>query len=619
MKLPIPERKVIGSALEQLSPQDQRRYWFAVALQFLLALLDLIGVLLLGAVGVLLASAAGDAALPGPVATVLGRLGLGSAPTTSAAFALAATAAVLLVSKSVLAMLIQTRLLRFLGRRTGATASQLADRFLAMPTLEARRFPSQVTSYALMEGVSGLITGVLGSLMVVISEFSLLAVLGLALFVIDPLTTVVAVVYFGGVALLLTRWLGTKARQAGKVTAEANIAGRTLIADAVDTYPEIVVMGRRGFFSTQFAAARGRYAAAQTETRVLAAVPRYIMEAALVVGAVLLSATLILTNDLAGAVGGIVLFLAASSRVVPSLLRLNTAVLSMRNQASSAARAVELAEFVTAEEAATGATQPIDQRAISGTARDRTPQAGPADITLTNVSLRYPDRLSPALDDVTISVAGGQSLALVGPTGAGKSSLVAVILGLVEPTSGTVRIGGVAPQCFPLESPAGLGYVPQDVAMVFGTIRDNVALGIAAETIDEERVWGSLERAHLASFVKSLPQQLDTVVGERGVRLSGGQRQRLGLARALYHPPQILVLDEATSALDAETERSIALTIASLSGEVTTVTVAHRLATIQRADTVAYLDHGRLLAQGSFEQVRAEVPGFERQAHLLGL
>ena len=632
MRLPIPEREALRTALGVLSPRDRRLYWVAVGLQFLLALMDLAGVLLLGMVGALLASTAGGSAVPAPVAGVLDTLGLGSATTATAAFALAAAAAVLLIAKSALALLIQSRLLRFLGRRAGAVGAELARGFLGQPMLQVRRHPSQVTSFALMEGVNGLITGILGSFMVVVSEVALLVVLGVALLVIDPLTTAVAVAYFGGIALLLNRRLGVLARSAGRATAESNIAGRTVIQDAVDTYPEIAVMRRRGVFIERFAGERHRYAEAQATSMLLGAVPRYLMEAAMVLGAALMAATLALTNDQAGAVGGIVLFLAAASRVVPALLRLNSAVITMRNQATAAGRAGDLAEQVRA-----GQERDVAEH-VWGVAEEReVPDAGDklaapstaAAIALTDVSLRYPERDDVALSSINLAVAAGQSLALVGPTGAGKSSLVAVILGLVEPTAGEVRIGGVKPAAGsssasaaqPLSAPntSAVGYVPQDVALVFGTVRDNVALGISEQEIDDDAVWAALQRAHLAEFVQTLPANLDTVVGERGVRLSGGQRQRLGLARALYTPPRLLVLDEATSALDAETERAIAQTIASLSGEVTTVTVAHRLATIREANIVAYLEGGRLIAQGTFEQVRAAVPGFERQAQLLGL
>lgn len=634
LRLPIPERETIHAALAALSPRDRRLYWFAVVLQVLLSLLDLFGVLLLGVVGALLAAAASDSALPTPVARLLETLGIPTDSLVDSALSLAAAAAVILVVESAAALLIHTRLMRFLGRRAGSVGAELGARFLHLPLLEVRRHPSQKTAFALIEGVTDLITRTLGNLLVIIGEVALLAVLGVALLLVDPLTTVVAIVYFGAVTWLLNRRLGQLASRAGSEAAESNIAARTVTQDAVDTYPEISVMNRRGFFAERFAGERQRYASAQASSMVIAAVPRYGMEAALVVGAALMAVTLALTNDTAGAVGGLVLFLAAASRVVPSLLRLNSALIGMRNQAAAATRAAELAVQIRTAEQAQG-IQATDTAAASATvaassasdayaaadlhAAAQAASPGAATVDIRHVHLTYPGRDRPALVDVSLAVPHGCSLALAGPTGAGKSSLVAVLLGLVAPTSGSVRVGGLDPRGLLRATPSVLGYVPQDVALVSGSIRENVALGLPAERIDDRAVWDALQRAHLDAFVESLPTGLDTAIGERGLRLSGGQRQRLGLARALYDPPQLLVLDEATSALDAETERAITDTITSLAGQITTVTVAHRLATIRDADIVAYLEGGRLVAHGSFGEVRTAVPGFERQAQLLGL
>lgn len=164
-----------------------------------------------------------------------------------------------------------------------------------------------------------------------------------------------------------------------------------------------------------------------------------------------------------------------------------------------------------------------------------------------------------------------------------------------------------------------MAYVPQAVALVEGSVRDNVALGLPREAIDDDRVWEALERAHLAAFLRQSRDSLDTEVGERGIRLSGGQRQRLGIARALYTRPRLLVLDEATSALDAETEMTVVETLKELEGEVTTVTIAHRLATVRTVETVVFMREGRVVSSGTFDEVRTAVPDFDRQASLLGL
>ena len=207
----------------------------------------------------------------------------------------------------------------------------------------------------------------------------------------------------------------------------------------------------------------------------------------------------------------------------------------------------------------------------------------------------------------------------MGPTGAGKSTLVDLILGILIPDSGVALIGGMTPAEALATWPGAVAYVPQDVAMANGTVRENVALGLPVEIIDDDWVWDALNRAHLGEFLLDSREGLDTVIGENGIKLSGGQRQRLGIARALYTRPKLLVLDEATSALDAETEQAISQTLQELEGAVTTVTIAHRLATIRHCDLVVYLEGGRAQAQGSFNEVRALAPQFDRQAQLLGL
>ena len=190
--------------------------------------------------------------------------------------------------------------------------------------------------------------------------------------------------------------------------------------------------------------------------------------------------------------------------------------------------------------------------------------------------------------------------------------------GSCKRSAGSVRIGGLPPGQFVRRYPGLVAYVPQSVALVSGSVRDNVALGLSQAEIDDDRVWDALRRAHLADYLAGARDGLDTEVGERGVQLSGGERQRLGIARALYTDPGLPVMDEATSALDAETESLVTRTIEEPRSDVTTITIAHRLATVRRADKVIYLDRGRLLAQGTFDEVRLAVPRFDHQAALAG-
>jgi ABC-type multidrug transport system fused ATPase/permease subunit len=211
------------------------------------------------------------------------------------------------------------------------------------------------------------------------------------------------------------------------------------------------------------------------------------------------------------------------------------------------------------------------------------------------------------------------SVAIVGSSGAGKTTLVDLLLGVIEPDSGTIGISGLTPKLVVSKWPGAIAYVPQDVAISNGTVRENVALGFPARVATDELVWGAIDLAQLRTFVSELQSGLDSQVGERGARISGGQRQRLGIARALFTKPKLLVLDEATSSLDGQTEADISDAIQGLKGSVTIVMIAHRLSTVRNADLVIYLHEGKILAQGSFEDVRNSVPNFDNQAQLMGL
>ncbi len=600
-------RGEVSKSLRLLPAADVRRYRMAVSAQILLALMDLAGVLLIGLVGLLAASLAGGSALPQGLQSVLDALGMGSWSAASAAAALGAAAAVTLAVKSGLSLLIQRRMVLFLASRVSQVGSAMVVRFLSQSILDVQRRPATWVTFAFVEGLTYAISGVLGHFLVIAGDLAVLVLLGTALLFFDPVTTAVTVTYFGIVIWLLSSRLGRWATGINRSMASSNIGSRDAIQDAMSTFREAVVAGRRDYFRAQFSEQRAVYAKTMADNSTLTAVPRYTMEIALVGGSVVLVVTLLLTGgSLTDAVGGLALFLAAVTRITPSLLRLNGAFLGIRASAASAERTMELFDEIRD---VPPCVPPLQM--------PREQDWGPASVVIRDVSVRYPQRDDWALRDITLELRPGQSLALVGPTGAGKSSLADVVLGVIAPTSGSVRIDGSSAEELVARRPGALAYVPQSVAIVHGTVLRNVALGLVEA--DHERVWAALDRAHLGDFVRSLPDGLDTIVGERGVRISGGQRQRLGLARALYTTPALLVLDEATSSLDAETERAIADTIGSLGSLVTTITVAHRLATIRSADVVAYLQDGGLIAVGSFDHVRETVPSFERQARLLGL
>lgn len=219
-------------------------------------------------------------------------------------------------------------------------------------------------------------------------------------------------------------------------------------------------------------------------------------------------------------------------------------------------------------------------------------------LTLDQVGFQYPTAEARALCDISLAIPRGASVGFIGGSGAGKSTLVDIILGLLTPVSGSVKVDGIDIQTSLRGWQDQIGYVPQSIFLTDDSLRRNVAFGLAADKIDETAVWHAIRAAQLEQFVNDLPQGLDTLVGERGIRLSGGQRQRIGIARALYHDPQVLVLDEATSSLDTTTERGIMEAVRALQGDKTIIMVAHRLSTVEHCHRLFRLEQGRLVEEG---------------------
>ena len=606
----------IRSAFALLEGRSQRVLLLFISLQIFLAFFDMIGVLLLGLVAAVSASA-----VTGQPINYLDRVpelaDLFEADPVATLFWVAVAAGAVLIAKSAASFLIFRRSFRFLANRQAIISGRLASRLLKQPLMFVHQRTSQETSFALVQGVNALTMGVLGGTVVVVSESAVLIVLTVVLIVLDPFVALFAFLFFGAVSLILYFLLGGWVRKLGSSFARTEVESIAAVQQAVRTYREALVAGRRVFVIEQFQGLRWQAASVQANLNIVNLIPKYVFEVALIVGTGLLAYFQILTKDVVAAAAIMAVFLVSASRIVPALLRLQGAVLSLRSSSGVASATYELSsqvERVNPDDISSRDVLNMMREGMKSEHSNFNPE-----VLVDGVTLTYPGADSAALSSVSLSVDSGKSLAIVGPTGAGKSTLVDVLLGVLEPDEGTIRIGGLDPSEAARVMPGCMGYVPQDVALVEGTVRDNVALAVPSELVDDDAVWEALTRASIDDLLRMERDGLDTSVGENGVRLSGGQRQRLGLARALYTRPRLLVLDEATSALDVETEDAISSALLALEGEVTLVVIAHRLATIQHSDKLVYIDKGLLKAVGSFAEVRAKQPDFDKQAGLSGL
>jgi ABC-type multidrug transport system fused ATPase/permease subunit len=376
-------------------------------------------------------------------------------------------------------------------------------------------------------------------------------------------------------------------------------------------FREIYVHDKSKNFSSEIEVLRKKSAFTQAEIAFLPNISRYIVEITMLVSVLSVSAAQFILFDVATAVSTLTLFLAAGSRLAPALLRVQQGSLGIRNALGGASATLSFisemnsGKIVVSESENTPLNFEIEKR--------------PPRVELIGLSFSYPENDQPTLKKINLVIPEGKTIALVGPSAAGKTTLVDTILGVIPPSSGSVKLSSYSPRDFIRIWPNAVSYVPQSVFIANDSLRANIALGFAAEEISDERVMNSLQDAQLLDLLEQLPMGLDSNLEENGVRLSGGQRQRLGIARALYTQPSLIVFDEATSALDAETERLIGESIRKLRSSATVIVIAHRLSTAKNADIVCYMELGELLATGTFEEVRQRVPQFDNQAKLMGL
>ena len=609
----------IKKATTLLNPGKRRLLFFAAGVQISLGILDLIGILLVGLLAAVAVSGIGLTQLPDWLNNGIVDLGLGNLTISQLSVALALMAVVILVLKTFLSAVMTRKITHFLANRQADLSVSLASDFLSRPLSQVQRWTTSEAIYALGAGAGAATVALLGSAIAIAAEVFLFTIIGISLLIYDPILTLVAGGFFGLIIFFMHRVLSRLSARNAQTVTDTSIDTLTAVSEALSTYRETMVLNRRDLYIDRYSRLVGKYAKASAANTFIVEIPKYVLEAALYFGVLLLGVVQFLTRDWTAAAATVGLFLAAGSRVMPSLLRLQGAGITIKNASVQAQPTFFMHDYLKSNPPMHKAptqrvtAEKINEKLLSGF-KDFN-----ATVMVDSITHTYPDAAEPALMEINLTIPEGSSTALVGSTGAGKSTLADIILGVLEPDSGSVTISGVTPRDAIGLWPGAVTYVPQVVALVTGSVRDNIALGIPSEFVDDELVWEALERAHLASFLKSAREGLDTSVGERGFRLSGGQRQRLGIARALFTRPKLLILDEATSSLDSETEQAITDTLRELEGNVTTITVAHRLATVRLVDQIVFLKNGKLVTKGTFEEVRKSVPDFRRQAALLGL
>ncbi len=599
---------IVKKSLSLLDPSTKKKYLLVSMVQVLLSLLDLFSVALVGVIGALSVRGVQSQAPGDRTEAVLKFLKLDNFSFQSQVMFLALGTVILLVIKTVFSITITKRTLRFLAHRSSSITRELVRNVLSQPLSRVYARGAHELHYVLGPGVNGVVLGILGVAATVIADTSLLIVLGVGLAVLSPTIALTSLVFFGVVALILHIMIRKHAINTGKVILESEVNSGRLITESLDLYRELYVRNRRLDYAEAISSVRYNSALAQANQTFLPNISKYVLEISVIVGSVAIAGIQFVTQTATVALAGLGLFIIAGGRIAPALMRLQQSAMNIESRAASLDTTLETIRVF----------ESFNRGFENNTEPNLIHSGFNPSVHIKNLSFGF-DGSEIFLRDIDLNISSGLTVAIVGPSGSGKTTLINLILGLLEPSNGEIHISGRAPLAAITEWKGGIAYVPQEVKLISGTFRENIELGTYFPSSESDTLLTSLEKSNLRDFVSQLPEGLETIIGHSGYQLSGGQKQRLGLARAFYTNPKLIILDEATSALDSATENDITNALESLRGEVTLIVIAHRLSTVRNADLVVYLDQGQIMAKGSFDEVRQQVPDFDRQADLMGL
>jgi ABC-type multidrug transport system fused ATPase/permease subunit len=580
-----------------------------VGIQIFLGLLDLLGVAIIGLLGALSLNGVQSRPPGDRVSAFLSTVGLLNESFQTQAAVLAIAASLILISRTVISIFLTRKILFFLSRRGAVISSELMRKLMTQSLINLRQNTLYENLYSVTSGVTNITLGILGTFIVLVADVSLLIIMTTGLFIVDPIMALCTVVFFTLIGLGLYLLMHKRAGELGKIETELNIKSNEKIVEVLESYRESVVRNRRDYYAKEIGTLRFSLANTLAELAFMPNISKYVIESSVVLGALAISAVQFIRQDAGHAVATLAIFLAAGTRIAPAVLRVQQGAMQIRRSLGAAASTLNLIESLRFVPNVIASSDSINVLHPGFTPK----------VEMKEVNFKYPDTADFAISDANLSIKPGSVVAIVGPSGAGKTTLIDLILGVLEPISGEVKISDLDSVEVPKQWPGALSYVPQDVVIANGSIKSNIMLGFPEGTGNVQMVKDAIRIAQLEDYLEGLPDKLNSKVGDRGSSMSGGQRQRLGIARALFTKPKLLVLDEATSALDGETEANISAAIKSLKGDVTVILIAHRLSTVREADQVVYLEGGKIISVGTFDEVRTAVPNFDRQASLMGL
>jgi len=431
--------------------------------------------------------------------------------------------------------------------------------------------------------------------------------LSVPIVIYSPSIALIGLSIFSSAYALLYRHVKIKLLKNGQTIEQATEQRFTLMSEGFGSIKDTLLLGRQQSFTNRFRSNGDKFANSQISNTTLGQSPRFIMEVIALGSIIMLVLSLVKTyeGDLGAVLPALSLYALAGFKILPAFQQIYHSLTCVRS-GIPAFEAIKDDLYASKKNHDSVSDQIIRSNDHLGIKNS---------IILENVTFTYPSKDTPSLNQLDLEIPSNKVIGIVGATGSGKSTLIDLILGLIEPDEGSLIVdGSPINNANKREWQNTLGFVPQSIFLSNNSIKENIAFGLPLEEIDEERIDTVIKLAHLDGMVSELPDGLNTRVGERGVQLSGGQRQRIGIARALYNDADVLVLDEATSALDGITEKIIMDAIHEFSGNKTIIMIAHRFSTVQKCDIIYMMGHGRIIDQGTYDELLERNATFKKMA-----
>ena len=598
----------LGQALRLLNASERTRLFLMAVFQFFTGILDLLGIVMIGGLAALSINGINSREPGDRVSKLLEMLNIQDWSFESQVLFLTISATCFLLARTIISIFLTRKTLHYLAIVAAKLSIDLFSKLLKSNYKTIKSESSQEMSFAVNRGMDLLVVGILGTDVALVVDITSLLLITAALFVVDPFVALISLTLFTLTGFVLYQLTHRRGNRLGQEKSKLEVATSIKFLEAIATYREISIHNRESYYSEQVGNLRRKYSYAVAEMSFLPNVSKFVIEALVILTAVLIGLSQFLMNDAFRAVGTITIFLAAGSRIAPAALRVQQGFLVLRINSGQIQPTLSLMDKLSKIVVESNRDLELPDTSVFS-----------PEIELSHVNFKHSESDKFELSNISLKISPGEMVAFVGPSGSGKSTLVDLILGVLNSNSGSISISAAPPRQVVEQFPRAMSYVPQTISLVSGSVRENVCLGFADGDFTDEEIWKVLEIVSLKDYFLSQNIGLDFQIGENGNVFSGGQRQRLGIARAMITNPKVLVLDEATSALDAETEHVISKTLESLKGSVTVVIVAHRLSSVKNADKLVYIKGGKILAVGNFDEVRAKVPDFDNQVNLMSL